>query len=73
MEDWKIRLIEEHEQLLDRTGKLGAALKSEGFYEKVGPVQHFYMVSQYTGMRTYLEALENRLEDLGIHKDLGIN
>lgn len=46
--------------------KLESALKSEGFYEKVGPVQHFYMVSQYTGMRTYLEALENRLEDLGI-------
>lgn len=66
MEDWKIRLVEEHKQLLDRMEKLGTALNSEGFYEKVGPVQHFYMVSQYTGMRIYKEALEDRLEDLGI-------
>ena len=66
MEDWKIRLVEEHKQLLDRMEKLGAALNKEEFYEKVGRVQHFYMVSQYTGMRIYKEALEDRLEDLGI-------
>ncbi len=66
MEDWKVRLVEEYKQLNERMSKLGEALMKEGFYEKVGRVQHFYMVSQYTGMRIYKEALEDRLEDLGI-------
>ena len=51
MEDWKVRLVEEYKQLLERMEKLSIALNKEEFYEKVGRVQHFYMVSQYTGMR----------------------
>lgn len=66
MEDWKVRLVEEYKQLLERMEKLSIALKKEEFYEKVGRVQYFYMVSQYTGMRIYKEALEYRLKDLGI-------
>lgn len=66
MEDWKVRLVEEYKQLNERMSKLGEALMKEEFYEKDGRVQHFYMVSQYTGMRIYIEALEDRLEDLGI-------
>ena len=66
MEDWKVRLVEEYKQLLGRMEKLSIALNKEEFYEKVGRVQHFYMVSQYTGMRIYKEALEDRLKDLGI-------
>ena len=66
MEDWKVRLVEEYKQLNERMSKLGEALMKEEFYEKVGRAQHFYMVSQYTGMRIYKEALEDRLEDLGI-------
>lgn len=66
MEDWKVRLVEEYTQLLERMEKLSIALNKEEFYEKVGRVQHFYMVSQYTGMRIYKEALEDRLKDLGI-------
>lgn len=66
MEDWKVRLVEEYKQLLERLEKLSIALNKEEFYEKVGRVQHFYMVSQYTGMRIYKEALEDRLKDLGI-------
>lgn len=66
MEDWKVRLVEEYKQLSERTEKLGAAINKEGFYNKVGEVQHFYMVSQYIGMRIYKDALENRLDDLGI-------
>lgn len=66
MEDWKVRLVEEYKQLLKRMEKLSIALNKEEFYEKVGRVQHFYMVSQYTGMRIYKEALEDRLKDLGI-------
>jgi predicted glycosyltransferase involved in capsule biosynthesis len=66
MEDWKVRLVEEYKQLLERMEKLSIALNKEEFYEKVDRVQHFYMVSQYTGMRIYKEALEDRLKDLGI-------
>lgn len=66
MEDWKVRLVEEYKQLSERIEKLGASLNKEEFYNKVGRVQHFYLVSQYTGMRIYKEALEDRLEDLGI-------
>ena len=66
MEDWKVRLVEEYKQLLERMEKLSIALNKEEFYEKVCRVQHFYMVSQYTGMRIYKEALEDRLKDLGI-------
>lgn len=66
MEDWKVRLVEEYKQLLERMKKLSIALNKEKFYEKAGRVQHFYMVSQYTGMRIYKEALEDRLKDLGI-------
>lgn len=66
MGDWKVRLVEEYKQLLERMEKLSIALNKEKFYEKVGRVQHFYMVSQYTGMRIYKEALEDRLKDLGI-------
>lgn len=66
MKDWKVRLVEEYKQLLERMEKLSIALSKEEFYEKVGRVQHFYMVSQYTGMRIYKEALEDRLKDLGI-------
>lgn len=66
MGDWKVRLVEEYKQLLERMEKLSIALNKEEFYEKVGRVQHFYMVSQYTGMRIYKEALEDRLKDLGI-------
>lgn len=66
MEDWKVKLVEEYKQLLERMEKLSISLNKEEFYEKVGRVQHFYMVSQYTGMRIYKEALEDRLKDLGI-------
>lgn len=66
MEDWKVRLVEEDKQLLEGMEKLSIALNKEEFYEKVGRVQHFYMVPQYTGMRTYKEALKDRLKDLGI-------
>lgn len=66
MEDWKVRLVGVYKQLLERMEKLSIALNKEEFYEKVGRVQHFYMVSQYTGMRIYKEALEDRLKDLGI-------
>ena len=66
MEDWKVRLVEEYKQLLERLEKLSIALNKEEFYEKVGRVQYFHMVSQYIGMRIYKEALEDRLKDLGI-------
>lgn len=66
MEEWKVKLVEEYKQLNERVSKLGEALMKEESYEKIGRVQHFYMVSQYTGIRIYKEALKDRLEDLGI-------
>lgn len=33
MEDWKVRLVEEYKQLLERMEKLSIALSKEEFYE----------------------------------------
>ena len=35
MKDWKVRLVEEYKQLLERMEKLSIALNKEEFYEKV--------------------------------------
>ena len=35
MKDWKVRLVEEYKQLLERMEKLSIALSKEEFYEKV--------------------------------------
>lgn len=66
MEGWRIRLVEEYNQLHERLEKLNTLISKEEFYKKVGNTQYFYIVSQYTGMRIYKEFLEARLEDLGI-------
>lgn len=67
MEDFKKRLVTEYQELVEKKDKLSAALQTEGFEEKVGKVQYFYMVTQYTGMRIYMEALADRLNDLRIN------
>lgn len=69
MEDWKIRLVEEYKELSAKIDKLADSLNDEEFCSKVGQVQYFYMVTQYTGMRVYLEALVDRLDDLEIKID----
>ena len=66
MEDWKVRLVEEYEQLSNRYEKLGAFLEKEGAIEKVGLSQYKLLLFQFTGMGIYFKALEERIEDLNI-------
>ena len=69
MEDFQKRMCEEHDQLVERLGKLNAALKKEGFLQKVGITQFTLMTKQKLGMTSYLEALEDRMRDMGIETD----
>ena len=66
MEDFQKRMCEEHDELVERLSKLNAALKKEGFLQKVGEYQYKLMVKQFVGMANYLEALECRMEDMNI-------
>lgn len=66
MEDFQKRMLDEHSELVERLGKLNAALKKEGFLMKVGERQYKLMVKQSVGMTTYLEALESRMTDMNI-------
>lgn len=66
MEDYQKRMLDEHSELKDRLTKLNAALKKEGFLQKVGEHQYKLMVKQSVGMTTYLEALEYRMVDMNL-------
>ena len=69
MEDFQKRMCEEHDELVDRLSKLNAALKKDGFLQKVGIAQFTLMTKQKIGMTSYLEALEDRMRDIGIDAD----
>lgn len=69
MEDFQKRMCEEHDELVDRFSKLNAALKKDGFLQKVGIAQSTLMTKQKLGMTSYLEALEDRMRDMGIDAD----
>ena len=69
MEDFQKRMLDEHIQLVERLSKLNAALKKEGFLQKVGVAQFTLMTKQKLGMTSYLEALEDRMRDIGIDAD----
>lgn len=69
MEDFQKRMCEEHDELVDRLSKLNAALKKDGFLQKVGIAQFTLMTKQKAGMTSYLEALEDRMRDMGIDAD----
>lgn len=69
MEDFQKRMCEEHDELVDRLSKLNAALKKDGFLQKVGIAQFTLMTKQKLGMTSYLEALEDRMRDMGIDAD----
>lgn len=67
MEDWKVRLVEEYKQLLERMEKLSTALSKEEFYEKVGRVSAFlYSISVHWNGEFIRRLLKDRLKDLGI-------
>lgn len=69
MEDFQKRMCEEHDELVARLSKLNAALKKDGFLQKVGIAQFTLMTKQKLGMTSYLEALEDRMRDMGIDTD----
>ena len=69
MEDFQKRMLDEHIQLVERLSKLNAALKKDGFLQKVGITQFTLMTKQKLGMTSYLEALEDRMRDMGIDAD----
>ena len=69
MEDFQKRMLDEHIQLVERLNKLNASLKKEGFLQKVGVTQFTLMTKQKLGMTSYLEALEDRMRDMGIDAD----
>lgn len=66
MEDYQKRMLDEHSQLVERLSKLNAALEKDGFLQKVGICQFTLMTKQKLGMTSYLEALEDRMRDMGI-------
>lgn len=66
MEDSQKRMLDEHSELVERLGKLNAALKKEGFLLKVGERQYRLIMKQFVGMTTYLEALEYRMADMNL-------
>ena len=69
MEDFQKRMLDEHIQLVERLSKLNAALEKDGFLQKVGINQFTLMTKQKLGMTSYLEALEDRMRDIGIEAD----
>ena len=72
MEDFQKRMLDEHIQLVECLSKLNAALEKDGFLQKVGIVQFTLMTKQKLGMTSYLEALEDRMRDMGIEADYAI-
>ena len=72
MEDFQKRMLDEHIKLVERLSKLNTALKKDGFLQKVGIVQFTIMNKQKLGMTSYLEALEDRMRDMGIEADYAI-
>ena len=69
MEDFQKRMLDEHIQFVERLSKLNAALEKDGFLQKVGITQFTIMTKQKLGMTSYLEALEDRMRDMGIEAD----
>ena len=69
MEDFQKRMLDEHIQLVGRLSKLNAVLEKDGFLQKVGITQFTLMTKQKLGMTSYLEALEDRMRDMGIEAD----
>lgn len=66
MENYQKRMLDEYNELKERYDKLNAALYTDGFREKVGDYQFDLMKEQLLGMKKYLIALIDRLNDMGL-------
>lgn len=68
MEDFKVRMLNERDELNDRLTKLSKALETDGFCQKVGDTQFILMKWQKQSMEGYLSALNLRIRNLGIEE-----
>lgn len=68
MEDFKVRMLNERDELNDRLTKLSKALEADGFCQKVGGMQFVLMKWQKQSMEGYLSALNLRIRNLGIEE-----
>lgn len=68
MEDFKVRMLNERDELNDRLTKLSKALETDGFCQKVGDMQFILMKWQKQSMEGYLSALNLRIRNLGIEE-----
>jgi hypothetical protein len=59
--DFKQRLMDEKQQLDERTGKLGSFIDTEAF-QKIDPRQQELLRCQYSVMQSYVDILERRIE-----------
>ena len=69
MENFKVRMCEEHAELKERLTKVNAALDKDGFRDKVGDYQYKFMTEQAQGIAVCLKALEAHMKDMDIPLD----
>ena len=65
LSDFEIRLIEETEELAQKTNKLNDFMRTQKFYELPRPHKDL-LYEQYHAMLNYLQVLGKRLELLSI-------
>ena len=67
MEDFKVRLLEERNQLKEKVEKLDLFLESETF-EQLDLTLQMLMEDQFYAMEHYLDSLQSRIEYLKIEE-----
>ena len=68
MENFQKRIINEHDELVERMIKLKSFLNEDNVKEKVGENQYYLMEKQAKIMQEYVNVLTSRLEDMGIFR-----
>ena len=69
MEDWKVNVVEEFKELNDRVEKMWNFVHKDPKFEELNKTERKLLLRQLTGMSTYLDALEDRLEYYKIKVD----
>ena len=64
MSEFKTRLVIERDELKTKIERLEVAFDGDTFLDTVGTTQYNLLSVQLKAMRTYLECLNCRLEDL---------
>ena len=69
MEDWKVKVVDEFKELNDKVEKLWKFVHNNPKFNELDKTERKLLLRQLTGMSTYLEALEDRLEYYKIKVD----